>query len=77
VILNDPETAAAFYGQCQAGLAAQMVDAELPQRIDLSRRHVRHFTSVTHAKGLEFDVVIVPYLEPVGCGDDRNRIVRG
>ena len=72
VILNDPETATAFYHQCQAGLAAQMVDAELSQKIDLSRRHVRHFTSVTHAKGLEFDVVIVPYLESYDLDDPSH-----
>lgn len=63
VILNDPESAAAFYDDCRTSLVAQMVESELSDKIDLSRRHVRHFTSVTHAKGLEFDIVIVPYLE--------------
>lgn len=43
--------------------------AEFSQTIDLSRRHVRHFTSVAHAKGLEFDVVIVPFLERYDLGD--------
>lgn len=69
VILSAPEAAAVFYERCKAGLKAQMVDAELSQKIDLSRRHVRHFTSVTHAKGLEFDVVIVPYLESYDLDD--------
>lgn len=63
VILNDAQSAKALYERCKPALVAQMVDAELSQKIDLSRRHVRHFTSVTHAKGLEFDVVLVPYLE--------------
>ncbi|WP_295450774.1 ATP-binding domain-containing protein [uncultured Thiodictyon sp.] len=72
VILNNQKTASVFYDQCKAKLAAQMVDAELSQKIDLSRRHVRHFTSVTHAKGLEFDVVIVPYLESYDFDDPAH-----
>ncbi|MEA1052710.1 ATP-dependent helicase [Lamprobacter modestohalophilus] len=63
VISNDTQSAKALFERCKPALVAQMVDAELSQKIDLSRRHVRHFTSVTHAKGLEFDVVLVPYLE--------------
>lgn len=37
---------------------------------------MRHFTSVAHAKGLEFDVVIVPYLERYDLdeGGDVNRL---
>ncbi len=69
VILNDPEQAASFYELCRGDLAAQMVNVELSQQIDLSRRHVRHFTSVTHAKGLEFDTVILPYLESYDLDD--------
>jgi DNA helicase IV len=72
VILNDPEAAAAFHDRCRNVLTAEMVDAELSERIDLSRRHVRHFTSVTHAKGLEFDVVIVPYLERYDLADPTH-----
>ena len=49
-----------------------MVDAELSTKIDLSRRHVRHFTTVANAKGLEFDVVIVPALERYRMGDTRD-----
>lgn len=63
VILGDPKAAAAFFDDCKTSLVTQMVEAELSEKIDLSRRHVRHFTSVTHAKGLEFDFVIVPHLE--------------
>ena len=72
VILRDPESAAAFFGTCKTSLVAQMVEAELSDKIDLSRRHVRHFTSVTHAKGLEFDVVIVPYLEQYDLTDPTH-----
>ena len=76
VILPDAATAAAFHARCRGELSARMVDAELSEKIDLSRRHVRHFTSVANAKGLEFDVVIVPYLERYRLDDatDVNRL---
>lgn len=63
VLLPDAESAASCYAACKEALAQQMIDAELSEKIDLSRRHVRHFTSVANAKGLEFDVVVVPSLE--------------
>lgn len=73
VVLPTTDLAKAIYARCKDALAAEMVDAELSQTIDLSRRHVRHFTCVTHAKGLEFDVVIVPYLEHYQL-DDRSAV---
>lgn len=72
VILHDPESAAAFFDDCKTSLKAEMVEAELSNKIDLSRRYVRHFTSVTHAKGLEFDIVIVPYLERYDLTDPTH-----
>jgi hypothetical protein len=69
VILPNVELAAAFYERCKPRLLELMVNAEVSQKIDLSRRHVRHFTSATHAKGLEFDVAIVPYLEQYNMED--------
>ena len=72
VLLPNAETADALYAACKDRLAAQMVDAELSTKIDLSRRHVRHFTTVANAKGLEFDVVIVPALERYRMGDARD-----
>lgn len=63
VILPNTETANQLYAACKPILAEHMLDAELSERIDLSRRHVRHFTSINHAKGLEFDLVILPYFE--------------
>lgn len=62
VLLPDATAAAQCHRMCQTALAERMVDAELSEKIDLSRRHVRHFTTVANAKGLEFDVVIVPRL---------------
>lgn len=72
VLLPDAEAADAMYSACKDRLAAQMVDAELSVKIDLSRRHVRHFTTVANAKGLEFDVVIIPALERYDMGDTRD-----
>lgn len=62
VLLPDAVSAARCHRMCQGALAERMVDAELSEKIDLSRRHMRHFTTVANAKGLEFDVVIVPRL---------------
>lgn len=62
VLLPDAIAAAQCHRMCQAALAERMVDAELSEKIDLSRRHMRHFSTVANAKGLEFDVVLVPRL---------------
>lgn len=70
VLLPDGGTADAFYKLCKNRLLEKMIDSELSERIDLSRRHVRHFTAVGNAKGLEFDVVVLPYLE---CYDLTNK----
>lgn len=69
VLLPEAGDAYELYERCKGALAGRMMYAEFSQTIDLSRRHVRHFTSVAHAKGLEFDVVIVPFLERYDLGD--------
>lgn len=69
VLLPDAESASACYAACKARLAEHMIDAELSEKIDLSRRHVRHFTSIANAKGLEFDVVVVPTIESYRLSD--------
>lgn len=76
VILPDGLVAAELFALCAPALSARMVDAELSERIDLSRRYMRHFTSVENAKGLEFDVVIVPFLERYRLSStfDMNRL---
>lgn len=63
VILPDARMAAGMHERLQGLLAASFIETELSEKIDLSRRHVRYFTSVSHAKGLEFDVVLMPCLE--------------
>lgn len=72
VILPDAEMATQVYEKCKPFLIDEMIDAELSQKIDLARRHIRHFTSVANAKGLEFDVVIVPYLERYDISDPTH-----
>lgn len=63
VVFPNLDSAKHLYDKCKPHLATHMVDAELSHTIDLSRRHIRHFSSVANTKGLEFDIVIVPYLE--------------
>jgi hypothetical protein len=63
VLLPNAEIAAALHARCKGALSDRMIDTAVSEKIDLSRRHVRHFTGVANSKGLEFDVVIVPYLE--------------
>lgn len=72
VILPNTDMAKRFHAACKTALAEHMVDAELSERIDLSRRHVRHFTAVTNAKGLEFDLVILPYFEQYDLTDTQH-----
>lgn len=63
VILPNADKAHYFHNACRPGLTEHMIDTEVSERIDLSRRHVRHFTEINNAKGLEFDWVILPYFE--------------
>jgi hypothetical protein len=79
VLLPDAAMASACFAACKAKLAEHMIDAELSEKIDLSRRHVRHFTSVANAKGLEFDMVVVPQLERYQLDDGMhvNRLYVG
>lgn len=73
VILPTPELATQIFEACKPRLAEEMIDAELSENIDLSRRHVRHFTSITNTKGLEFDLVILPYLEQYDLMNDQHK----
>lgn len=73
VILPTEELATKFFDACKSSLAEEMVDAEMSNKIDLSRRHVRHFTSINNAKGLEFDLVILPYFEHYDLTDIQHQ----
>lgn len=63
VIFPNSENAAHTHQRLRPKLAEYLVDTELSEKVDLSRRHLRHFTSVLNAKGLEFDTVILPYID--------------
>jgi DNA helicase IV len=63
VVLPEIDVAQEFYEACKPQLVSNLIDAEFSYRIDLSRRHIRHFTSVNNAKGLGFDIVILPCIE--------------
>jgi DNA helicase IV len=36
-----------------------MINVEYSDQINLARRHIRHFSYIAKAKGLEFDVVVL------------------
>jgi hypothetical protein len=60
VIMPSEMEARRWYDLLQEDLAAFHRPALLSHRDDLTRRNDIHFTEVREAKGLEFDVVIVP-----------------
>lgn len=59
VLFPDSETAAKVYKRVEVELRERMVEAELSEKVNLARRHVRHFADVANSKGLEFDVVLL------------------
>ncbi len=59
VLFPDANTAAKTYKRLELGLRESLVDAELSEKVNLARRHVRHFADVANSKGLEFDVVLL------------------
>ena len=63
VIFPNADMAAEIHNRLRPSLTENLIDTELSERLDLSRRHLRHFTSVLNAKGLEFDIVVLPYIE--------------
>ncbi len=75
VILPDGNLASETHHRLRTELANKVIYCEHSEKVDLSRRHIRHFTSVLNAKGLEFDVVVLPYLERYDL-EDRAMINR-
>lgn len=59
VLFPSAALAAATFQRLEARLREQLIDAELSEKVNLARRHVRHFADVANAKGLEFDVVVL------------------
>ena len=59
VLFPDSVTAVKVYKRLEVELRERMVEAELSEKVNLARRHVRHFADVANSKGLEFDVVLL------------------
>ena len=59
VLFPDAGSAEVVYQRLEQRLREHMIDSELSEKINLARRHVRHFSDVTKSKGLEFDVVVL------------------
>jgi DNA helicase IV len=73
VIMPSELEARRWYDLLREDLAAYHRPALLSHRDDLTRRNDIHFTEVREAKGLEFDVVVIPNLasfdlaNAIGC----------
>ena len=73
VLFPDAARAQSCFVLCKDALEEDGIDAEVSAAIQLSRNHVRHFTAVANAKGLEFDVVVVPYVGAYALQDVHAR----
>ncbi|KQU82348.1 hypothetical protein ASC78_17295 [Variovorax sp. Root318D1] len=72
VLFPDAESAAKVYKRLEQSLRENMIDAELSEKVNLARRHIRHFANVANAKGLEFDVVLLAGLDHYDLANSSN-----
>jgi len=79
VLFPDSAAAARTYQRLALKLREGMVEAELSAKVNLARRHVRHFADVANSKGLEFDVVLLVGIERYDLrkATDVNRLYVG
>jgi len=63
VIMPSNDFAKKLHDRVKNRLDEHLIDCKLSENVDLSKRFIKHFMSVLNAKGLEFDTVILPYLE--------------
>jgi superfamily I DNA/RNA helicase len=63
VLFLDEKTAAQVFKRIERRLRENLIEAELSEKLNLARRHIRHFADVANAKGLEFDMVILAGVE--------------
>jgi hypothetical protein len=59
VLFPDTNAAEKVYKRLEQRLRENMIDSELSEKMNLARRHIRHFSDVAKSKGLEFDVVVL------------------
>lgn len=79
VLFPNAELAAASFQRLDVRLRELLIDAELSEKVNLARRHVRHFADVANAKGLEFDVVVIANVDRFDLSDPAqvNRLYVG
>lgn len=79
VLFPNAELASASFRRLDARLRELLIDAELSEKVNLARRHVRHFADVANAKGLEFDVVVIANVDRFDLSDPSqvNRLYVG
>lgn len=59
VLFPNADAAEKVYKRLEQRLRENMIDSELSDKMNLARRHIRHFSDVAKSKGLEFDVVVL------------------
>ncbi len=69
VIMPDNDSAKKIHSNLQTKIEEHFIDSRFSENVDLSRRFIKNFTSVLNSKGLEFDIVILPYLEQYDLND--------
>ncbi len=80
VIMPDNVWAKKIHGRVKEKLSEDLIDSRFSENsVDLSQRFIKHFISVLNAKGLEFDTVILPYLEEYNLKNqsDINKLYVG
>lgn len=79
VLFPTAEQASTSFQRLDARLRELLIDAELSEKVNLARRHVRHFADVANAKGLEFDVVVIANVDRFDLSDPSqvNRLYVG
>jgi hypothetical protein len=79
VIFPTQEIALENYNRLRPVLSESMIDCEISEKVDLSRRYIKHFTSILNTKGLEFDTVILANIEKYDLNlfSQRNRLYVG
>lgn len=63
VLFPNTEFATRSYQRLERELRENLIDSELSEKFNLSRKYIRHFSDVANSKGLEFDVVILVGVE--------------
>ena len=59
VLFPDQRSAEEAFQRLEQRLRENMINVEYSDQINLARRHIRHFSYIAKAKGLEFDVVVL------------------